>query len=135
MRSGSTTKYHFGDDESQLCRYANHADRSIDVPWRNESCSDGIDVGTAEVGNYQPNDFGLYDMHGNVWEWVQDCWNDSYAGAPSDGSAWISGDCSRRVIRGGSWLGTPAFLRSAGRGWFSRSLRFDSRGFRLAQDR
>ena len=135
VRSGSTTGYHFGDDESQLCRYENHADRSTDVPWRNESCSDGIGVGTAEVGNYQPNDFGLYDMHGNVQEWVQDCRNDSYAGAPSDGSAWISGDCSRRVVRGGSWYDEPAFLRSAFRLGGPRSGRYFNLGFRVAQDR
>ena len=103
-RAGSTTKYHFGNSESQLCRYANHADTSTDLDWRNKSCSDGVGKRTATVGRYQPNAFGLYDMHGNVYEWVQDCWNDSYVGAPTDGRAWTSGDCSQRVIRGGSWL-------------------------------
>ena len=58
---------------------------------------------TTEVGSYPANPWGLYDMHGNVWEWVEDCWHESYEGAPSDGSAWTSGDCSRRVLRGGSW--------------------------------
>ena len=112
-RAGSSTKYHFGNSESQLCRYGNHADTSTDFSWRNESCSDGVGKRTAEVGHYQPNDYGLYDMHGNVWEWVQDCWNDSYAGAPTDGSAWTLGDCSQRVVRGGSWLNEPRGLRSA----------------------
>ena len=113
---GARTKYHFGNAESQLCRYANHATSAEDGhDFGNESCSDGVGKRTAEVGRYQPNSFGLYDMHGNVWEWVEDCWNDSYAGAPSDGRAWTSGDCSRRVIRGGSWklhfpVG-PAFRR------------------------
>ncbi len=111
-RSGSTTKYHFGDDESQLCRYANHRDRSTNLSFSNESCSDGVGERTAEVGSYQPNSFGLYDMHGNVWEWVQDCYNWSYAGAPSDGSAWISGDCDGRVLRGGSHYVEPIYLRS-----------------------
>ena len=71
---------------------------------------------TIEVGSFPPNAFGLYDMHGNVWEWVQDCWNGSYTGAPSDGSAWTTGDCGRRVLRGGSWFLDPQVLRSASRG-------------------
>ena len=112
-RAGSTTKYHFGNSESQLCRYGNHADSSTDFSWRNESCSDGVGKRTATVGRYQPNSYGLYDVHGNVWEWVADCYNDSYAGAPSDGRAWTLGDCSRRVIRGGSWYNDPRYLRSA----------------------
>ena len=59
------------------------------------------------------NGFGLYDMHGNVWEWVEDCWNASYVGAPSDASPWLRGDCAKRVVRGGSWYGTPRYLRAA----------------------
>ncbi len=132
-RSGSRTKYHFGDAESQLCRYANHADRSTNFSWRNESCSDGVSERTAEVGSYQPNSFGLHDMHGNVWEWVQDCWNDSYVGAPSDGSAWKRGDCGKRVLRGGSWSNAPRLLRSAFRGWFSTDSRDSIYGFRVAR--
>ncbi len=133
-RSGSTTKYHFGDDESQLCWYANHADRSINFSGSNESCSDGIGARTAEVGSYQPNSFGLHDMHGNVFEWVQDCWNDSYAGAPSNGSAWTSGDCGRHVLRGGSWLYAPEILRAAFRGQgVTDNPRGYSFGFRVAR--
>ena len=108
-RAGSTTEYHFGNDESQLCRYANHADTSTDYNWRNTDCSDGVGKRTATVGSYQPNGFGLHDMHGNLWEWVQDCWNDSYQGAPTDGSAWTSGNCEKRVLRGGSWYNLPRF--------------------------
>ena len=134
-RAGSTTEYYFGDSESELCRYANHADRSTDFDWRNESCSDGVGKRAAVVGSYQPNSFGLYDMHGNVWEWVQDCWNDSYEGAPTDGSAWTSGDCSRRVGRGGGWSGRAWSLRSAYRGWDDRAGRSSDVGFRLAQDK
>ena len=133
-RAGSTTKYHFGNDESQLCGYVNHADSSTDYDWRNQSCSDDVGKRTAAVGQYRPNAFGLYDMHGNVWEWVQDCWNDSYAGAPGDGSAWTSGDCGQRVGRGGSWYNDPWSLRSAYRGGGDRSDRDDGIGFRLAQD-
>ena len=135
VRAGSSTKYHFGNDESQLCRYGNHADSGTDFGWKNESCSDGVGKRTAEVGRYQPNSFGLYDMHGNVWEWVEDCWNGNYAGAPSDGRAWTQGDCGRRVIRGGSWGNYPWPLRSAGRSRDTRSYRHDSIGFRLAQDK
>ena len=77
-------------------------------------CRDGY-ARTAPVGSLAPNAFGLYDMLGNVLEWTQDCWNDGYRGAPADGSAWESGDCGRRVLRGGSWFINPWFLRSANR--------------------
>ncbi len=132
-RAGSVTAYHFGNDESQLCQYGNHADTSTDWSWRNQSCSDGVGNQTAMVGRYQANGFGLYDMHGNVWEWVQDCWNESYRGAPADGSAWQSGDCSRRVLRGGSWSDNPRDLRSASRGRFTASGRVRYSGFRVAR--
>ncbi|HUZ71958.1 MAG TPA: formylglycine-generating enzyme family protein [Stellaceae bacterium] len=69
----------------------------------------------APVGSFAPNPFGLYDMLGNVWQWVEDCWNDSYVGAPTDGSAWTTGDCSKRVLRGGSWSNLPVFIRAATR--------------------
>ena len=134
-RAGSTTQYHFGNSKSQLCRYANHADSSTDVSWRNKSCSDGVGKRTAAVGRYQPNSYGLYDMHGNVWEWVEDCWNKNYRGAPTNGRAWTSGDCSQRVIRGGSWYSRPRTLRSAARTRFNRSNRREYLGFRLAQDK
>ena len=67
----------------------------------------------APVGSFGPNPFGLYDILGNLWQWVQDCWHDSYVGAPTDGRAWTTGDCSRRVMRGGSWSNVPIFVRSA----------------------
>jgi formylglycine-generating enzyme required for sulfatase activity len=69
----------------------------------------------APVDSFGPNPFGLDDMLGNIWEWVEDCWNESYVGAPADGSAWLNGDCSKRVMRGGSWSNVPAFVRSAAR--------------------
>ena len=140
-RAGSTTKYHFGNSESKLCRYGNHADKSLglsqsNIPsfWNNMSCSDSVGVGTAAVGSYQPNVFGLYDMHGNVYEWVQDCRNDSYAGAPGDGSAWTSGICRERVIRSGSWSNLPVHLLSASRHTYVHSIRNKFIGLRLAQD-
>ena len=136
-RAGSTTKYHFGDAESQLCQYANHADISFtDHKYRNKACSDGIDKRTAEVGQFQSNAWDLYDMYGNVGEWVEDCWNYGYDGAPTDGSAWTSGDCNVRVIRGGTWRSAPGLLRSSDRWWLnSRQDRDDNDGFRLARDK
>jgi formylglycine-generating enzyme required for sulfatase activity len=88
---------------------------------------------TLPVGSFQPNDFGLYDMHGNVWEWTQDCWNGSYSGAPNNGAAWESGNCGKRVLRGGSWYSLPINLRSASRFRHSASSRYDDNGFRLVQ--
>ena len=88
---------------------------------------------TVPFGSFNANAFGLYDVHGNVWEWVQDCWNDSYRGAPSDGSAWERGDCSRRVLRGGSWFSAPWFLRSAIRNLNLPGFRNSDNGFRVAR--
>jgi len=85
------------------------------------------------VGTFQPNAFGLYDMHGNVREWVQDCWNESYNGAPSDGSAWMAGDCGRAVLRGGSWFSYGQDLRSAFRSGNTRAYRNINIGFRPAR--
>ena len=135
-RAGSETKYHFGNDEAQLCVYGNVADetplRNGNI-WTNKAaCSDGA-VYPTRVGAYRPNAFGLYDMHGNVWEWTEDCSNDSYAGAPSDGSAWENGDCAKRVLRGGSWSLRPSLLRVAHRIKDATGIRFDNGGFRVAQ--
>ena len=92
---------------------------------------------THPVGELKPNAFGLYDMSGNVWEWVQDCWHDNYKEAPDDGSAWEKqngGDCARRVLRGGSWDDRPGDLRSAYRFGYYPDNRNNNIGFRLAQD-
>ena len=114
-RAGSTTKYYFGDSPTQLCRYANHADQITSIGARNNQCSDGVGERTASVGTYLPNSFGLYDMHGNVWEWTQDCWapsspNDAYAANNS-----APEDCARRILRGGSWFDGPKLLQSTSR--------------------
>jgi formylglycine-generating enzyme required for sulfatase activity len=69
----------------------------------------------APAGTFGPNAFGIYDVLGNVWQWVEDCWNESYVGAPTDGTAWLNGDCDKRVMRGGAWSTLPAFVRSAAR--------------------
>ena len=88
---------------------------------------------THPVGQKAANELELHDMSGNVWEWVADCWNESYHGAPSDGSAWTSGDCSRRVLRGGSWLNKPEYLRSAFRYRSVTGIQSLNIGFRLAR--
>ena len=88
---------------------------------------------TAPVGSFAANAFGLHDMHGNVLEWVQDCWNATYAGAPADGRAWEQGDCNARVLRGGSWNSTPRVLRSAFRLRSTTGSRYSNVGFRVAR--
>ena len=121
-RAGSTTEFSWGNNIG-----SNRAN------CNNDFCGDFYKY-TAPVGSFAPNAWGLHDMHGNVGEWVQDCWNDGYVGAPSDGSAWESGNCSRRVVRGSSWNDSRWSLRSAHRNLVSRSLRRADVGFRLAQD-
>jgi formylglycine-generating enzyme required for sulfatase activity len=88
---------------------------------------------TVPVDSFLPNAWGLYQVHGNVLDWVEDCYHDSYAGAPTDGSAWVSGDCSRRILRGGSWSELPQFLRAACRIRGTAVDRNIYRGFRLAR--
>jgi formylglycine-generating enzyme required for sulfatase activity len=85
-RAGTSTIYFFGNDADDICRYGNGDSRTV--------CSDGYAY-TAPVGIFLPNDFGLYDMHGNAWQWVEDCWHRNYQGAPVDGSAWASVDCEK----------------------------------------
>jgi formylglycine-generating enzyme required for sulfatase activity len=88
---------------------------------------------TATVSAFRANDFGLDAMLGNVWEWTQDCYHDNYDGAPTDGTAWTSGDCSRHVLRGGAWNVSPRAVRSAVREGNSSSVRLNSVGFRVGQ--
>ena len=89
---------------------------------------------TVPVDSFQPNPWGLYQVHGNVWEWVEDCWNDWYIGAPpTDGSAWMTGDCSSAPLRGGSWLNDGQTQRSADRFTYPRGSRFIGFGFRVAR--
>ena len=115
-RAGTTGRYHWGNRITPArANYGQNKGRTV------------------EVGSYSPNGFGLYDMHGNVWEWVADCYSESYEGAPSDGSVWEAGDCSKSVLRGGSWDGRPRYLRSALRNWFTTGGRGDSAGFRVAR--
>ena len=112
-RAGTTTPFHFG-------RTISTGQANYDGDYTYGSGRKGVYRGkTVSVGSFSPNAWGVHDMHGNVWEWVEDCWNDSYVGAPTDGSAWGSGDCVKRVLRGGSWFNGPRVLRSANRGRFT----------------
>ena len=124
--------------------YAARAGTETAYSWGNEIGSnrancDGCgsqwdDEMTAPVGSFGANAWGLHDMHGNVWEWVEDCRHDSYAGAPADGSAWTTGgNCGRRVYRGGSWVNDPRNLRAAYRVGFVAGGRFNALGFRVAR--
>jgi formylglycine-generating enzyme required for sulfatase activity len=88
---------------------------------------------TLPVGAFEPNPWGLYQVHGNVYDWIEDCFNETYHGAPSDGSAWTMGDCDRRGHRGGSWFSNPWALRSAARNRNFSFTRFDFIGFRVAR--
>ncbi len=134
-RAGSVAARHWGDDPVQACRFANVADQSRFQTWgfgQKHECTDGHYF-TAPAGGYLPNRFGLHDMLGNVWEWTEDCWNANYAGAPVDGSAWSTGDCAQRVVRGGSWSTVPRFVRSATRYKNTADHRDNLTGFRLAR--
>ena len=127
-RAGSTGPFYFGETIST--DQANYDGREVYGAGRKGVYRER----TAPVGSFSPNGFGLRDMHGNVWEWVEDCWHGSYSGAPSDGSAWTSGgDCSKRVLRGGAWSSGPETLRSANRDKFDSSCRNYSCGFRVAR--
>ena len=122
-RGGGTTYFNWGDSIGQ-----NRANCWGDL------CGEAWEY-AAPVGSFSVNIWGLHDMHGNVSEWGHDCWNKSYVGAPINGSAWESGYCDVRVIRGGSWLAYPFGLRSARRDNMHRSHRVSTlTGFRLAQD-
>lgn len=119
-KAGSHTQYAWGD--------------SIDCQKARFSQFSGIcgnDRQTSVVKSFNPNEFGLYDMHGNVWEWTQDCWHNNYDAAPNDGSSWSNGKCDIGVIRGGSWLNEGSALRSDFRSSYSRIARSNANGFRL----
>jgi formylglycine-generating enzyme required for sulfatase activity len=132
-------RYPWGDDagNSKICGFANGMDTigkaQVSVPWSAASCGDGHAY-TAPAGSFKANDFGLYDMHGNAWEWVQDVWHENYQGAPRDGSAWVNGgDQARRVLRGGAWDFDPGSLRSANRDRSAPVNRDGSTGMRIAR--
>jgi formylglycine-generating enzyme required for sulfatase activity len=120
-RAGSTTRYPWGDEIGT--DNANCAD--CNSKWGGKQ--------PAPVGSFKPNAFGRYDMHGNVFDWIEDCWNDNYQGAPTDGSPWTMADCNGRVIRGGVWDSGSQELRSAHRGgnrYYNRNV---GTSFRVAR--
>ena len=123
-------------EQENACAYASVYDaqgkNKYKLDWDSFDCDDGY-PDPAPVGAFQPNAFGLYDMLGNVWEWVEDCYHDSYQGAPVDGSAWVTKDCEYRVDRGGGWLSIPQFVRSASRLRDSPGIRINRLGFRVAR--
>ena len=134
-RAGTTTSRYWGNGEQEACRHANVADRTSKQKYNwttTFDCEDGY-AETAPVGTFKANGFGLQDMLGNVSEWVEDCYNKTYDGAPRDGSAWVAGSCSSRVIRGGGWGSKPQVVRSAFRNGNTPGYRIVNLGFRVAR--
>jgi formylglycine-generating enzyme required for sulfatase activity len=137
-RAGTTTARYFSDSPAELCRYTNIGDLDYFEQHPADSagnlpCRDGYAF-TSPVGSFPPNQYGLYDMLGDVMNWTEDCSNATYSGAPADGAAWLTGDCSRRVIRGGSWDMSLSGARSSNRRIAGlTSLRNTTLGFRVAR--
>jgi formylglycine-generating enzyme required for sulfatase activity len=120
-RGGSTTPYWWGKEVG-----TGHAQCA--------ECGGGENGQTVSSGSFRPNAFGLYDTAGNAAEWVEDCWNQTYRGAPIDGSAWTNGDCSLRVLRGGSFADKALAVRSSARFRYDEDVRYYANGFRVARD-
>jgi formylglycine-generating enzyme required for sulfatase activity len=126
-RAGTTTPFSTG-------RTITTDQANFDGNYTYNGSSKGVDrKKTVEVGSFPPNPFGLYDVHGNVWEWVEDCWHDDYNGAPTDGRAWTTEGCKYRLLRGGSWYMPPWALRSADRHRYTPDDRDYRYGFRVAR--
>jgi len=136
-RGNTKTARYWGVNPDEACGYANGADKTAQATiqgatsWSVHHCTDGFAY-TAAVARFKPNAYGLYDMLGNVWEWTEDSYHDSYNGAPTDGSAWQGGG-AKRVLRGGSWNNSPRNVRAAVRNMDNPEIRFSSFGFRLAR--
>jgi formylglycine-generating enzyme required for sulfatase activity/predicted Ser/Thr protein kinase len=135
-RAGTDLTQPWSANKTDACLQANVADQSAEQRfpgWSVFPCSDGY-VNTAPVGSFRANAFGLSDLLGNVFEWVQDCWHADYVGAPADGSARMDGDCKEHELRGGSWFSAPQFVNAAYRNRFEADYRSSSVGFRLVRE-
>jgi formylglycine-generating enzyme required for sulfatase activity len=136
-RAGTRTVRFWGDRPADACTFANVYDvrghAALKWPAPHHMCEDGH-AGAAPVGSFKPNAFGLHDMLGNVWEWVEDCWNESCAKLPLSAKPVQSGNCERRVQRGGSWDDAPRNARAAVRTRAETGVRYWHRGFRVARD-
>lgn len=136
-RAGTTTARYGSDNPLEFCRYTNVGDLDYSEQHPgdrgvNRACRDGYAF-TSPAGSFPPNQFGLYDMLGDVLEWTEDCWNANYGGAPADGTAWHSGRCDLRIARGGSWDADLSVVTSAHRRGLFTSWRVTSFGFRVAR--
>jgi formylglycine-generating enzyme required for sulfatase activity len=131
-RAGSGTPYWWGATVNyKLANYDTRRDAVRPGPELPPGCPR---EGTSPVGCFAPNPWGFFEVHGNVAEWTQDCWNRDYKGAPIDGSAALAGDCSRRVLRGGGWNYWPEDIRAAYREAAPAEHRYFHVGFRVARD-
>ena len=132
-RAGTKTRYSFGNDETALCSYAKFADLGSEFGWRDGCRSELVAYGPAPVGSLKPNPWGLFDMHGNVWEWVEDCWTPHAEKIPVDGSAFSRAkNCEIGVIRGGSFSAGSRRVRSAIRTPVRTARHIYNIGFRTA---
>ena len=136
-RAGTSSSRHWGETAQDQCLHANgydalgHSEHAFD--YKNPVGCRDRQASTGPVGSYHPNGFGLYDVLGNVAEWVDDCWNESHQGAATDGRPRYTGECSLRVLRGGAWIYEPRLLRSASRLRFVSDGRLHAFGFRVAR--
>jgi formylglycine-generating enzyme required for sulfatase activity len=130
-RAGTQTAYPWGNTMSR--EYANYGPNDCCVKGTGKSGRDQWDY-TSPVGSFKPNPWGLHDMLGNVWEWTLDCWNENYENAPIDGSAWLTGNCEKSPLRGGSWTHYSRNVRSANRNENFRHKKTHGYGIRLAED-
>ena len=137
-RAGSAAAYPWGEDAARICEFANVMTARTNLTYSSfqgevaAACEDGY-VETSPAGSFPANAFGLSDMIGNVWEWVADCYRPTLLDQPADGAPSLSGDCSQRVLRGGSWYVGPSTLRSAFRLTYATSGRHIDFGFRIAR--
>ncbi len=133
---GGKREDRFWGDAAEGCEYGNSADQTLKEKGvavvKSVACSDGH-VKAAPIGSFQANPYGVHDALGNLSEWVEDCWNPNYREAPIDGSAWTTGECNRRVLRGGSWKSGPDEIRASARVPLWKELRVNTTGLRVAR--